>query len=138
VFTCGGTLPIGVDLKWNISAPGKVGVSGNKGTEKVDPKLNVRGVLGKVGVGSVLADGGVSRKTATFEAGESACPWACSFTVVDIASGLVLLDHHMFCPHPAFLNWQVSQRYPNVLPGHHALHSHQFPGCPWQVSPPRR
>jgi hypothetical protein len=70
-----------------------VGVSRNECTEEVDPKLNVGGVLEKVGVGSALADGRVSEKTAGFEAGESACPRACSFALVDIASGLACLAY---------------------------------------------
>jgi hypothetical protein len=84
----GGTLPIRVDLKLNIGAPRKAGVSRNKGIKKVNPKLNVRGVLRKVGTSSTLADGGVSRKNTTFKAGESACSWACSFALADIALGL--------------------------------------------------
>jgi len=68
-----------------------VGVSGNECIKEVDPKLNVGGVLRKVGVGGTLADRGVSEKTAGFEAGESACSRACSFALVDIASGLACL-----------------------------------------------
>jgi hypothetical protein len=66
MFTCGGALPIGVNLKWNIDAPRKVGVSGNKGTEEVDPKLKVGGALRKADVGGTLADGGAMlRSTVT-------------------------------------------------------------------------
>jgi hypothetical protein len=71
---CEGTLPIRVDPKWNIDASGKAGVSRNEGTKEVNPKLNVRGALRKAGVGSALADRGMSRKTAAFKAGESTCP----------------------------------------------------------------
>jgi len=38
---------------------------------EVDPKLNVRGALGKVGGGGALADGGTSGNNATFEAREA-------------------------------------------------------------------
>jgi len=58
---------------------------------EVDPKLNVGGALEKAGGGGALADRGASGNNITFEAGEGAYSWACSFALADIASGLVHL-----------------------------------------------
>jgi hypothetical protein len=74
-ITGGSTLPVRVNLKLNIGAPEKVGVSRIKGIKEVNPKLNVGGVLRKVGTSGMLVDEGASEKNAVFKAGESRCSW---------------------------------------------------------------
>jgi len=51
-----------------ILGAGMLAIGENKGTVKVDPKLNVGGAFGKVG-SSMVAYGGVSGNDAMFEAG---------------------------------------------------------------------